>query len=851
MRIHTSIGVLLVGLVSGLTAAGRAEAANCNGSTQNKAKITIGSSVNTIYTQGGTVSLTANVPASNPAPPVGQYNWSQVSGPAVTFTQSSGTTGTFIVPQSTSGHTGAVVIRLTVTGAQCDTPVPATDTATIQFANIDNYPPVAVPTASATSVSPGTSVSLIGTGSYDPDGDAIEYAWTQVALPGVPAVTLLNANGATAGFVAPPVAQTTTFRFRLTVTENAPFGDELFGSATIDINVLGANQPPTAVLSCPAEIGEGETLTLDGSGSSDTDGTLAYAFAQDVGFPIATLPPAPHGSSISFAAPSLGGLQPGNVKFLLTVTDDDGASDSDDCTVFILDKTAPVIDGATDMLVAADDANGAYASFDVTWTDNVDGGPNPATCSPVSGSLFALGQTTVECSATDSSGNSASASFTVTVTDQTAPVIASRGDEIVEATSAAGAISSYAPPATTDNVDADGVASCEPAPGSLFAIGSTPVVCNASDAAGNAAIPTGFNVVVADTTAPEITPPADVTVEATGPLTFVDPGTATATDAVGPVTITSDAPADNLYPVGVRTIEWKATDAYTNSSIATSTVTVTDTTPPTVTASGDLVAEATGPSGAAVSFAAATATDLVDGSVAATCDASSGAVFPLGVTTVTCSATDAAGNTGSDSFTITVQDTTPPSIAPHANVVATATSGAGAIVNYTLPTASDLVDGSVPVSCTPASGAQFPLGATTVNCSATDAAGNTGSSSFTVTVSFAFNGFFRPIDNLPVVNKVKAGQSIPVKFSLGGDMGLNIFAAGYPKSVVQSCSSGAATDDIEETVTAGGSSLSYDPLTGQYNYVWKTDKGWAGQCRQLIVKFADGNTQVANFNFTR
>ena len=117
-------------------------------------------------------------------------------------------------------------------------------------------------------------------------------------------------------------------------------------------------------------------------------------------------------------------------------------------------------------------------------------------------------------------------------------------------------------------------------------------------------------------------------------------------------------------------------------------------------------------------------------------------------------------------------------------------------------------------------------------------------------VTFAFGGFFSPVDNLPTVNVVNAGQAIPVKFSLGGNQGMAIFAAGYPKVVVMACA-GTLTDTIEETVTAGNSSLSYDTGTARYNYVWKTDKAWAGTCRQLQLKFIDGSTQTANFNFKK
>jgi hypothetical protein len=201
-------------------------------------------------------------------------------------------------------------------------------------------------------------------------------------------------------------------------------------------------------------------------------------------------------------------------------------------------------------------------------------------------------------------------------------------------------------------------------------------------------------------------------------------------------------------------------------------------------------------------------------------------------------------------FQVIVQDTTAPVIAYHADVNATATGNSSANVSYTSPTANDVVDGTDVVTCTPASGSSFAVGSTTVNCAATDAHGNTGHGSFKVTVSYPFAGFFRPVDNLPVVNVVKAGSAVPVKFSLGGDQGLAIFAKNYPVSAPMACS-GAVQDAVEETVTAGGSSLSYDPTAGQYIYVWKTDKAWAGTCRQLQVKFADGSVQLANFSFTR
>jgi predicted extracellular nuclease len=112
---------------------------------------------------------------------------------------------------------------------------------------------------------------------------------------------------------------------------------------------------------------------------------------------------------------------------------------------------------------------------------------------------------------------------------------------------------------------------------------------------------------------------------------------------------------------------------------------------------------------------------------------------------------------------------------------------------------------------------------------------------------YNFSGFFQPVDNAPTFNVVKGGSAVPVKFSLGGNQGLDIFLSGYPLSKQISCASSSPLDDIEQTLTAGGSSLSYDPTTDQYSYIWKTEKSWTGTCRQLSVILKDGSIHTANF----
>jgi hypothetical protein len=119
-----------------------------------------------------------------------------------------------------------------------------------------------------------------------------------------------------------------------------------------------------------------------------------------------------------------------------------------------------------------------------------------------------------------------------------------------------------------------------------------------------------------------------------------------------------------------------------------------------------------------------------------------------------------------------------------------------------------------------------------------------------LTTPYQFTGFFPPVDN-GVYNGVKAGRAIPVKFSLAGDQGLDIFPAGSPRSQPVSCEAGVPTDVVETTVAAGGSSLSYDASTDQYTHVWKTSQSWAGTCRKLTVELDDGTEHTALFKLTR
>ncbi|MDV9187061.1 PxKF domain-containing protein [Streptomyces sp. SR27] len=128
-----------------------------------------------------------------------------------------------------------------------------------------------------------------------------------------------------------------------------------------------------------------------------------------------------------------------------------------------------------------------------------------------------------------------------------------------------------------------------------------------------------------------------------------------------------------------------------------------------------------------------------------------------------------------------------------------------------------------------------------------------GTSAVTTADSYAyaydFGGFQGPVTNPPAVNQANAGRAVPMKFSLGGDRGLDILAAGQPTVRQTDCTTGAPAGTPAPATSAGGSSLQYDPVTTTYTYVWKTDKAWAGTCRTFTLGLNDGTTHTALFHF--
>lgn len=276
-----------------------------------------------------------------------------------------------------------------------------------------------------------------------------------------------------------------------------------------------------------------------------------------------------------------------------------------------------------------------------------------------------------------------------------------------------------------------------------------------------------------------------------------------------------------------------------------------DTTAPALTLPADFTAEATSGAGAAVTYTA-TANDNVDGAMTPDCSPASGSTFALGGTSVNCSATDVAGNTGTGSFTITVQDTTAPTLSNMpTNQTAVASSSSGAVVTYADPTATDAVDATPTVSCLPASGSTFALGSTSVSCTATDAADNTSAASrFTVTIQYAASKVLQPI-NEDGSSKFKLNSTVPVKIKLSGA------SAGIGDAVIiQSFSkltNSVWGDELEGASTAtphSGNALRYDQASDQYIFNLATKPLGTGTFR-VTLNLGGGKTETAEFSIVK
>ncbi|MCI0745114.1 MAG: DUF5011 domain-containing protein, partial [Verrucomicrobia subdivision 3 bacterium] len=305
------------------------------------------------------------------------------------------------------------------------------------------------------------------------------------------------------------------------------------------------------------------------------------------------------------------------------------------------------------------------------------------------------------------------------------------------------------------------------------AIGSYTVSYDVSDPSGNAAVTMTRTIQVVDTTSPTIACPVNIAQPN-------DPGEcgaivnyiATATDTCDAApTLTCHPPTGSMFPKGTTTVICSATDASENSALCSFTVTITDAEVPLANCPGDITTHCdAGECGAVVNFGVGASDNCTGASI--TCNPPSGSLFPVGTNLVTCTALDAAANIANCTFNVIVTDDDPPAMTAPADMMVPCSLDPVVAVTFANPVASDNC-GLATIVCEPPSGSTFPVGTTTVTCTATDPSGNNTSCSFNVTrLPFEFNGFLAPLGGadaaggsfIDPLRTFRLTSNIPLKF---------------------------------------------------------------------------------------
>lgn len=298
--------------------------------------------------EGNSVNLdgTASMTASTGAPLT--FLWQQVAGvPTVPLVGASTATPSFTAPYVTVNTT--LTFELTVTDADGNI---STDTVDVSVVNV-NQPPVADADATPNPAPEGTTVSLDGSNSFDPEDDPLTCTWTQTGV-GQP-VTIQDPNACTTTFVAPAlvVLGGETLTFELEVGDGA-----LSDFATVSVLITHVNLSPTALIAgSPGPVPRDEltNVTLDGSGSSDPeDDSLTFLWVQTAGQSVAILD-----STLAVANFDAPAVPAGGENFTFQLTVDDGEfSDMDTIVIAVQNSNDPP------------NCGGAFASSDVLWPPN-------------------------------------------------------------------------------------------------------------------------------------------------------------------------------------------------------------------------------------------------------------------------------------------------------------------------------------------------------------------------------------------------------------------------------------------------------------------------------------------------
>ncbi len=425
-------------------------------------------------------------------------------------------------------------------------------------------------------------------------------------------------------------------------------------------------------------------------------------------------------------------------------TDASGNTATCSFTIMVNDTEVPTITCPAN--VQANNRAGycsAFVEFSIGIADNCGVESLVQTGGLASGASFPVGVTTNSFTAEDFAGNTASCSFTVTVADAEAPTfsVCPEGGIFSSLPDQCGAYVDYELPEAVDNCTTVTVnlVSGTGNSGGFFPVGENIEHYEAVDAAGNVST-CMFSIVVIDDIAPVINCPADMTVGTdAGVCEAVVNYTVSASDNCGSATWeqTGGLSGGSAFPTGMTINTFIATDVIGNIALCSFTVTVSDTEAPTAVCPANIeVSNEQDQCSAVTDFSVSASDNCGVMSTNQTSGLATGSAFPVGTTVNTFEVADAAGNTATCSFSVTVNDTEAPTITCPADVSLENQTGlCSAILAYSI-TAADNCSGATLVQTEGlASGSAFPVGLTTNTFFITDASGNTASCSFIVTVS--------------------------------------------------------------------------------------------------------------------
>ncbi len=403
-----------------------------------------------------------------------------------------------------------------------------------------------------------------------------------------------------------------------------------------------------------------------------------------------------------------------------TATDTAGNSAVATQKITVVDTTTPTIVAPSDIEVEATSATQNTVALGQATAADFVGIQSIINDAP---DVFPVGETIVIWTATDTADHAATAIQKVIIKDTTSPILKSPDAITIEATSESTNIVNIGEAKASDLVGIQSITNDAP---DVFPLGFTTITWTATDVSGlsYSAIQ---KITVVDTTAPVLTVPANIVIEAVSATNNpVDLGQATANDLLPISSITNNAPS--VFSLGETIVTWTATDQSGNSVTGAQKVTVIDTTAPTIMMPDNVTIEASSQTNNLVPLGDAKADDNV-GVTTITNDAP--VSFAVGETIVTWTATDAAGNVSTESQTVTVVDTTKPSILSPEDISVEATDPLQNFVTLGNATTSDAVG---VITITNDAPAAFAFGKTVITWTVTDAAGNSASDTQAITV---------------------------------------------------------------------------------------------------------------------